>query len=134
MTSHLGHSDGITLFANFDPFCTNINIHDNIITGHKGPVDTSTEYGQLLTAVLGGQPVDIVTDGIFKPSTLNEAGNPTGYCFRNNGDVSFVNLNAGMGDKPEEIAKNMNTDISKFDCEIPNFDTSEHDSWLASAK
>ncbi len=119
---------------NFDPFCTNISIHDNVITGNKGPADTSTEYGQLLTAVLGGQSVDIVTDGIFKPSTLNEAGNPTGYCFRNNGDVSFVNLNAGMGDKPEEIAKNMNTDISKFDCEIPNFDTSEHDSWLASAK
>lgn len=119
---------------NFDPFCTNINIHDNVITGSKGPADTSTEYGQLLTAVLGGQAVDIVTDGIFKPSTLNEAGNPTGYCFRNNGDVSFVNLNAGMGDKPAEIAKNMNTDISIFDCEIPNFDTSEHDSWMASAK
>lgn len=118
----------------FDPFCTNISIHDNVITGNKGPADTSTEYGQLLTAVLGGQSVDIVTDGIFKPSTLNEAGNPTGYCFRNNGDVSFVNLNAGMGDKPAEIAKNMNTDISVFDCEIPNFDTSEHDSWMASAK
>lgn len=118
----------------FDPFCSNISIHDNVIVGTKGPVDTSTEYGQLLTAVLGGQPVDIVTDGIFKPSSINEAGVPSGYCFKNNGDVSFVNLNAHLGASPEEIAKNMDTDISKFDCDMPNFDTSEHDSWLAVAK
>ena len=116
----------------FDPFCTNINIHDNVISGNQGPTDTSTEYGQLLTAVLGGQAVDIVTDGIFKPSTIGEDGKPSGYCFKNNGEVKFVNLNAGMGAKPEEIAKNMNTDISPFDCELSSFDTSEHDSWLAS--
>lgn len=116
----------------FDPFCTNINIHDNVISGNQGPTDTSTEYGQLLTAVLGGQPADIVTDGIFKPSTIGEDGKPNGYCFKNNGEVKFVNLNAGMGAKPEEIAKNMNTDISPFDCELSSFDTSEHDSWLAS--
>jgi len=118
----------------FDPFCSNISIHDNVIVGAKGPTDTSTEYGQLLTAVLGGQPVDIVTDGIFKPSSFNEAGAPTGYCFKNNGDITFVNLNAHLGASPEEIVKNMDTDISKFDCDIPNFDTSEHNSWLAVAK
>lgn len=116
----------------FDPFSTNINIHDNVISGNQGPADTSTEYGQLLTAVLGGQPVDIVTDGIFKPTSMGENGLPIGYCFKNNGEVKFVNLNAGMGDKPEEIAKNMNTDITPFDCDLSPFDTSEHDSWLAS--
>ncbi len=118
----------------FDPFCSNISIHDNVIVSAKGPADTSTEYGQLLTAVLGGQAVDIVTDGIFKPTSVNEAGAPTGYCFRNNGDVSFVNLNAHLGASPEEIVKNMDTDMSKFDCDMPNFDTSEHNSWLAVAK
>ena len=116
----------------FDPFCTNINIHDNVISGNQGPADTSTEYGQLLTAILGGNPVDIVTDGIFKPSSMSEDGKPSGYCFKNNGEVSFVNLNAGMGDKPEEIAKNMTTDMSPFNCDLSPFDTSEHDSWLAS--
>ncbi|MEZ5043625.1 MAG: parallel beta-helix domain-containing protein [Saprospiraceae bacterium] len=118
----------------YDPFCTNINIHDNVITGNQGPMDTSTEYGQLLTAVLGGQPVDLVIDGIFKPSSLDEAGKPIGYCFRNNGAISFANLNAGMGDKPEEIMQNMDKDLSKFDCELSAFDTSEHDAWLASAE
>ncbi len=116
----------------FDPYCSNIHIHDNVISGNQGPTDTSTEYGQLLTAVLGGQPVDIITDGIFKPSSLSEDGRPTGYCFRNNGEVSFVNLNAGMGAKPEEIAQNMNTDMTLFNCELESFDTSDHDSWLAS--
>mgnify|MGYP000084750493 FL=1 len=116
----------------FDPYCSNIHIHDNVISGTQGPADTSTEFGQLLTAVLGGQAVDIITDGIFKPSSISEDGTPTGYCFRNNGEVSFVNLNAGMGAKPEEIAKNMNTDMTPFNCELDGFDTSDHDSWLAS--
>lgn len=115
----------------FDPFCTNINIHDNVISGNVGPVDTTTEYGQLLTAVLGGEPVDFVTDGIFKPSSLDENGHPKGYCFKNNGEnIKFVNLNAGMGASPEEIFKNKTTDISLFDCDLPGFDTSEHDKWL----
>lgn len=116
----------------FDPFSSNIYIHDNEISDNAGTPDTTTEYGQLLTAVLGGRTVDIVTDGIFRPDSVDETGRPSGYCFRNNGEVSFVNLNAGMGAEPEAIAKNMNTDMSIFDCELPAFDTSEHDEWLAS--
>ncbi len=115
----------------FDPYCTNINLHDNVISGNVGPADNTTEYGQLFTAVLGGEPADIVTDGIFKPSSLDENGKPVGYCFRNNGDVKFINLNVGMGAAPEDIVKNMNTDMSLFDCDLPSFDTSEHDKWLA---
>lgn len=116
----------------YDPFCSNIYIHDNEISGNAGPPDNTTDYGKLLTAVLGGRAVDIVTDGIFKPGSMGESGQLSGYCIRNNGDVHFVNLNAGMGAAPEAIAKNMNTDISIFDCELPEFDTSEHDQWLAS--
>ena len=116
----------------FDPYCSNINLHDNKISGNVGPTDTSTDYGQLLTAVLGGQPVDIITDGIFKPSTIGENGQFTGYCFKNNGDdIKFVNLNVGMGDAPADIMKNMSTDLNPFDCELASFDTSEHDKWLA---
>ncbi len=117
---------------NFDPFCSNINLHDNVISGNVGPADKTSEYGQLFTAVLGGKPVDIITDGIFKPSSIGENGQVTGYCFKNNGDnIKFVNLNAGMGAAPEDIAKNMTTDLSQFDCDLPSFDTSEHDKWLA---
>ena len=116
----------------YDPYCTNINLHDNTISGNVGPTDNTTDYGKLFTAVLGGEPVDLITDGIFKPSSLDENGNPKGYCFKNNGnDIKFVNLNAGKGDSPEEMMKNMDTDLSKFDCDLPSFDTSEHDKWLA---
>jgi len=110
----------------FDPYSTNIHLHDNIITGTQGPADNTTEYGQLFTMALGGQAYDLVTDGIFKP------GEPLSYCFTNNGDnISFVNLNAGMGASPEDIVKNMDNDLDRFNCELPDFDTSEHDDWLA---
>jgi parallel beta-helix repeat protein len=116
----------------FDPFCSNIHLHDNIISDNVGPCDATSDYGKLLTAVNGGEPVDLLTDGIFKPSSMDENGNPVGYCFRNNGtDIKFLNLNAGKGGSPEEIMKNMDNDLSKFDCELQNFDTSEHDKWLA---
>ena len=116
----------------FDPYSTNINIHDNTITGNTGPVDVTTEYGQLITAVLGGEPVDLIIDGIFKPSSIDEQGNPTGYCFKNNGDnLKFVNLNAAAGTSPEAIMQHMDSDISKFQCDLPEFDTSEHDQWLS---
>lgn len=115
----------------FDPFCSNINIHDNVISDNVGPVDTTTEYGQLIAAVLGGEPVDLLTDGIFNPASIDENGQPQGYCFKNNGEnIKFVNLNAGMGTSPEEIFRNKTTDISPFNCDLPSFDTSEHDSWL----
>lgn len=115
----------------YDPYCTNINIHDNVITGTKGPADTTSDYGKLLTGVFQGQAFDIVIDGIFKPSTLDENGNPTGICFKNNGDISFVNLNAGKGATPADIAKNHNQDLSLFNCDLQGFDTKEHDKWLA---
>lgn len=109
----------------FDPFATNINVHDNVIEGTAGPADISTDYGKLIHAALDGKAYDFVIDGIFKP------GEAPSYCFKNNGDVSFVNLNAGLGADPVSIRKNLNHDISIFDCELPNFDTSDHDAWLA---
>lgn len=109
----------------FDPYCTNIDIHDNVFEGTGGEIDQTTDNGKLLHAVLGGSPVDIVIDGIFKP------GEPLSYCFKNNGEVTFVNLNAGMGAEPESIMKNMDKDMSPFDCERVEFDTSGHDDWLA---
>lgn len=109
----------------FDPYSTNIEIHDNEFIGTQGPCDTTTDNGKLLMAVLDGKAYDIVIDGIFKP------GEPTSYCFKNNGDITFVNLNAGMGADPESIMKNLNFDMSPFDCNLSDFDTSEHDDWLA---
>ncbi|MEE9373540.1 MAG: parallel beta-helix domain-containing protein [Saprospiraceae bacterium] len=113
----------------FDPYCTNVHIHDNIITGTQGPTDVTTDYGQLITFALGGKAYDIITDGIFKP---NADGSPSpSYCFMNNGEITFVNLNAHLGGEPADIMKNNDHDISRFNCELPPFDTKGHDAWLA---
>lgn len=120
--------------ADFDPYSTNIYIHDNQITETRGPADNTTEYGQLLTAVFGDKVFDLVTDGIFKPSTINAEGVPTGICFAGNGDISFVNLQVGLGASPDDIAKNATYDQSPFNCSLPAFDTSDHDAWLANQK
>ncbi|MBT8221337.1 MAG: right-handed parallel beta-helix repeat-containing protein [Bacteroidia bacterium] len=114
--------------AEFDPFCTNIYLHDNVITGTEGPTDNTTEYGNLVSTILEGRAYDLIIDGIFKP------GEPMSYCFKNNGDISFVNLNAGMGPEPEQIMKNMDHDLEKFNCDLPDFDTSSHDKWLVASK
>jgi len=116
----------------FDPYCTNIHIHDNKISDQKGPSDMSTESGQLISFLTDGKGVDILMDGIFKPGLPDINGNASSYCIRNNGEnLTFFNLNAGLGAKPEEMMKNKDTNIAKFDCELSDFDTSEHDQWLA---
>lgn len=115
----------------FDPFSSNIYLHDNEISGNTGPTDMSTEFGQLISILAQGTPVDLITDGIFKPTAVDAAGNPQGYCFVNNGEsIRFLNLNAGLGASPGEMMLNQSTDLSPFDCTLPEFDTSEHDRWL----
>ena len=115
----------------FDPFSTNINIHDNDISGTNGPMDNTTEFGSLLKALLNDNPVDLVIDGILLPVEGNP--NPNKYCFKNNGvNTTFLNLNAGKGQDPKDLMKNMNSDISVFDCDLPEFNTADHNKWLAS--
>lgn len=115
----------------FDPYSTNIYIHDNVIKSPDATPDTSTDMGRLVTGVLGGKIYDIVIDGIFKPSTIGKEGPPTTYCFQNNGDITFVNLNAGKGMDPAQMIQNLEFDIGLYNCALPNFDTSQHDDWLA---
>jgi len=116
----------------FDPFCTNINIHDNIITDQVGPADASNASAKRISDITGGKAVDILIDGIFKPGLPTINGNNSSYCFKNNGDnLKFVNLNAHLGGSIAEIHKNMDTNYAKYDCSLPDFDTSDHDKWLA---
>lgn len=116
----------------YDPFLSNINIYNNVIEGTEGPADTTTDFGKLVTGILGGEAHDIFVDGIWKPSIVDENGNPTGICIRNNGEnISFVNFQAAKGAEPEQMAKNMDNDMSIFDCELPKMDLGEHDKWLA---
>jgi parallel beta-helix repeat protein len=118
----------------YDPFCSAIHVHDNTFENNKGEVDTSTDFGKMIAAVTQGKTVDIAMDGIFNPATIGEKGVPTGesaFCIKNNGNVSFVNFNASKGSNPEEVAKNLTTDISVFDCSLPSVDITGHDAWLA---
>ncbi len=114
----------------YNPFCNNIYIHDNKITNTVGVIDTTTDFGKLLTGVLSGIPTDIVFDGIFSPQSFSESGAIKGFCLKNNGEVKFACLNMYKSQKPEEILKNISSDASIFNCELPKFDTSCHDSWL----
>ncbi len=115
----------------FDPFCSNINIHDNVITETNGPAIPTTDFGKLLNAICGEESPDIIIDGIFNHATLDKNGKPTGFCFKNNGDITFRNMNAAMGATPQDIAKNMSDDISVFDCEMPSFELGDLDNWIA---
>jgi len=109
----------------FDPYCTNISIHDNQFIANEGKTDLTTDGGKMIAGLFGDKTFDILIDGIFKP---NE---PMSYCFKNNGDASFVNLNADKGMTLEDMMKNATYDMSPFDCELPSFDTSDHSAWLA---
>ena len=109
----------------FDPYCSNINIHNNEITGTQGPADMTTDFGKLITAVMDGKAYDIVIDGIFKP------GEPMSYCFSNNGEISFINLNAAKGMEPEDMIKNQNHDLEMFNCDGAMVNTDRHNTWLS---
>lgn len=113
----------------YDPFCAAIFIHDNVLENNHGPMDLTTDFGKLLTAIAGGQTVGIAIDGIFNPATYGKGGEVV--CFKNNGDVSFLNLNAGKGGTPNEMMQNKSTDITPFDCSLDALDISGHDAWLA---
>ena len=114
----------------YDPYCSEVYVHNNTIEGSDEAPDASTEFGQLFTALFGEEGIDILIDGFFKPSTLDEKGNPTGICFKDNGNISFANLNAAKGPTPEAMMQNMDRDMSKFNCELATFDLGDHDGWL----
>ena len=101
-----------------------------MITETNGPAIPTTDFGKLLFAICGDKSPDIIIDGIFNPAALDKNGKPNGFCFKNNGDIIFRNMNAAMGATPENITRNMNDDISIFDCEIPSFEVGDFDKWL----
>ena len=111
------------------PFCSAFNIHDNSFESTTtGSTDTTTSFGQLLTILNQGQYQDVIFDGIIDPTDLDEKGIPISskrICISNNGEISFVNLNAGMGTDPQAMAQNMNKDIGPFDCTHPSITLDE---------
>ena len=75
----------------YDPFPETIYIHDNSFSGGGNAPDS--EPLQALQAATGQSIPDVVWDGTLIPGkNANEV-----LCLANNGDISFVNLDAPNG-------------------------------------
>ena len=102
----------------YDPYCGGISIHDNNIRRGTGKVDKSVNFGELLSALFGDKVPDLVYDGSINPAYKNNDGSikeDQKICMKNNGNVTFVNLDMAHGNK------NMTTDISQMDCAVPSW-------------
>jgi len=100
----------------FEPFYYNVNVHDNVFERSDDIADQSTEFGQMISALFGGQPQDILIDGIFHPDT--NTGQPV--CFENNGEgLRFANLNAVQAEGVEGMLKTMDQNMAAFECSLP---------------
>jgi len=100
----------------FEPFYYNVNVHDNVFERSDDIADQTTEFGQMISALFGGKPQDILIDGIFNPDT--NTGSP--ICFQNNGeDIRFTNLNAGLAEGVEGMLQTMDHNLPAFECALP---------------
>lgn len=92
---------------NYDPFPETIYIHDNTFSG--GGTTPDSEPLQALQSATGQPIPDIVWDGTVVPGKSPEQV----LCLANNGDISFVNLDAGNGFAAPSF------DGSAHDCTLP---------------
>lgn len=102
----------------YGPHCNAIYIHNNKITTSKKIPDLSTQMGKLLTAAFR-KPVDILYDGINDKEILDENGllpADKRICIRDNGEVTFGNLNGWKAKSITDLLKFSDSDMSKFDC------------------
>lgn len=99
----------------YDPFIGGVFVHDNRIERGNGSLDNSVTFGQFFAAVFGDKVPDIVYDGSVNPAYRNNDGSikeEQKICFRNNGNVTFANLD--LANK----SKNISRDITKMDCSL----------------
>jgi parallel beta-helix repeat protein len=102
----------------YDPYCGGIYIHDNNIRRGTGTVDQNVNFGKLLSALFGDKVPDIVYDGSVNPAYKNNDGTikeDQKICIRNNGNVTFVNLDMAHDNK------NMSYDMKQMDCSVPTW-------------
>ncbi len=105
----------------YDPFCSNVNVYKNMFEDNNGTADQTTDFGKLVTGLFKGKGQDIITDGLVSPKHLDDKGQVLAdkrVCLRDNGEVSFFNLNAAKGSELAALAKNMDSKIENFDCEL----------------
>ncbi|HEY0262194.1 MAG TPA: parallel beta-helix domain-containing protein, partial [Chitinophagales bacterium] len=99
----------------YDPFIGGVSVHDNHVERGNGSLDVSVTFGQFFAAIFGDKVPDFVYDGSVNPAYRNNDGSikeEQKICFRNNGSVTFANLD--LANK----SKNISSDISKMDCSL----------------
>lgn len=104
----------------YDPYSGGIHIHDNRIQRGTGKLDASVQFGKLFYAIFGEIVPDIVFDGFINPTYRNPDGTVKEQhriCARNNGNVTFANLDLPNG------TKTINRDLKSVDCSLPQLFT-----------
>ncbi len=97
----------------YDPYPTRVYVHNNTFQKQKKRPLMKNKIGLLLAAKFGKNGPDVIYDGIPNEKHLDDKGNlKEAYqiCVKDNGAATFVNFNAAKG------IKNMNQDVSSFDC------------------
>lgn len=109
--------------SNYNPFPTAINIHENTFERKRRRAPMQGRIGLMYRFKLkfGRNLPHIVYDGLANPFMRSKDGSLTGanrICIRNNKNQTFANIDV------EHMFKNISTDISKHDCELSSFKTS----------
>lgn len=94
----------------YEPFTSDINIHDNTLVRKSAIPDVSKRFGQMVNMLFPGKPQDILYDGILKDGLTGN--NPMNICVKNNksDDLRFANIDAAND------FENVSRDVSVYDC------------------
>jgi len=119
ITNHKTLGVGITSFhiterkwkdQRYEPFTSDISVHDNTITRKTAIPDVTKRFGQMVNMLFPGKPQDILYDGILKDGLTGK--NPMNICVKNNKaeDLRFANIDAAND------FENVKSDLSVYDC------------------
>jgi parallel beta-helix repeat protein len=103
--------------AQYNPFPSNIYIHNNTFQRARAIPDLDTTFGKLLTLKFRNNVPNVVFDGILKPDWSDGHGNlkpEYRICVAHNNANTYANLDAG------NKFRNFNRDASKVNCTLPS--------------
>ena len=97
---------------NYNPFSSDIYIHNNKFQRKKTLPDLSKKFGQMVNMVFKGRPQDILYDGITDPGRPLSA-NPMNICIdQREDDIRFGNIDAAND------FENVSMDLTPYQCEV----------------
>lgn len=100
----------------YNPFCSGIWVHNNVIEQIGQKPDTSRDLGKLAASLFNGNPIpELIWDGIPDPTKMNAQGimvEDEAICFSGNG-----NVHAAMLDAAHDF-KGLTIDPDIFNCTL----------------